>query len=74
LYNHKTNAHQYEKDPVSDGSTNLLCIKQFIPKKRRAAAKRRNFCFVVFGSFIFFKASFTLGLESFVEIWDGKRL
>ena len=30
----------YEKDPVSEGSTNLLCIKQFILKKRRELQQR----------------------------------
>jgi hypothetical protein len=51
----------------------LLCIKQFIPKKRREL-QQRGVAFVLLFlvlSFVF-KASFTLGLESFVEIWEGK--
>ena len=65
----------YEKDPVSEGSTNLLCIKKFIPKKRWELQQRgvALVLWVFVLSFVF-KASFALGLESFVEIWEAERL
>ena len=72
----------YEKDPVGEGSTNLLCIKKRRELQQRGVALVLwlslvlNYClgqrFLVL-SFVF-KASFTLGLESFVEIWEGEKL
>jgi hypothetical protein len=43
---------------------------------RKGELQQRGLAFVLLFlvlSFVF-KASFTLGLESFVEIWEGKRL